>query len=111
MNLSTKKTAPLYGLHSSLVAKPTKGRELANILLEASQLLQKVKGCHLYAISLDKSKPDTVWIMEIWDSKEDHDNSLKLVEVRELIAQAIPILEKMPEQGLELEVVGGLGVQ
>ncbi|MEZ4684912.1 MAG: hypothetical protein R3B47_02270 [Bacteroidia bacterium] len=36
---------------------------------------------------------------EVWDSKEDHANSLQLPGVRELIMQAMPILDSMPTGG------------
>ena len=48
--------------------------------------------------------------MEVWESKEDHDNSLKLPAVRELITQALPLLDGNPTGGTTLEVLGGKGV-
>lgn len=100
-----------YGLHGSLVAKEGKAKELSKILLDASALMQSAKGCHLYAISMDNNNPNEVWITEIWESKEDHDNSLSLPGVKELIGKAIPILERSPQKGQELEILGGLGIK
>lgn len=99
-----------YGLHGKLKAREGKGNELSTILLEASKLVSTAKGCHLYLISKDKQDADSVWVTEVWDSKEDHDNSLKVAGVRELITQAMPILAGAPEKGLELEVLGGAGI-
>ncbi|HEX8719433.1 MAG TPA: hypothetical protein VF736_02215 [Pyrinomonadaceae bacterium] len=48
--------------------------------------------------------------MEVWESKEDHDNSLKVPGARELIMQAMPILAGRPEGGTSLEVLGGKGL-
>ena len=48
---------------------------------------------------------------EIWESKEDHDNSLKNQDIRNLISRAIPILAENPKQGLEMQVLGGLGLK
>lgn len=99
-----------YGLHGKLTAKEGKGDQLASILLEAAKLVGQAKGCHLYLISKDKEDPNAVWVTEVWNSKEDHGESLKLPEVRALIGQAMPILDGMPTGSQELEVLGGLGI-
>jgi quinol monooxygenase YgiN len=99
-----------YGLHGKLKATEGNGDKLATILLEAAKLVSNAKGCHLYMISKDKDDKEVVWVTEVWDSKEDHDNSLKTEGVRELISQAMPILDGMPEKGMELEILGGAGI-
>lgn len=99
-----------YGLHGKLQATEGKGDELASILLEASKLVSGAKGCHLYLVSKDKENKDSIWVTEVWESKQDHDNSLKAAGVSELISRAIPILAGPPEKGLELEVIGGTGM-
>ncbi|MGI9541816.1 MAG: putative quinol monooxygenase [Cyclobacteriaceae bacterium] len=99
-----------YGLHGKLKAKESKGDELAAILLEASQLVAPAKGCHLYIVSKDQNDADAVWVTEVWDSKEDHDNSLTVKGVRELIGQAMPLLDGPPEKGQELTILGGAGL-
>jgi quinol monooxygenase YgiN len=99
-----------YGLHGKLKATEGKGDELASILLKASKLVSTAKGCHIYIVSKDMEDQDSIWITEVWDSKQDHDNSLKVEGVRELISQAMPILAGPPQKGLELEVMGGAGI-
>jgi len=99
-----------YGLHGKLKATEGNGDKLATILLGAAKLVSTATGCHLYIVSKSKDEEDTVWVTEVWDSKEDHDNSLKQDRVRELISQAMPILDGRPEKGLELEVLGGAGI-
>jgi quinol monooxygenase YgiN len=64
----------------------------------------------LYVIGLDELEPNAVYITEIWDSKEDHDNSLKVEGVRDLIVKAMPLLDGPPQKGQELEILGGLGI-
>lgn len=97
-----------YFLHGKLRARKGNGEKLASILLEASMLMTNAKGCHLYIVSKDRIQSDTIWITEIWESKGDHDNSLKIEGVRELISTAMPILDGPPEKGQELDVLGGL---
>lgn len=99
-----------YGLHGKLKAKSGERDNLIEILIEASNLVSNAKGCHLYLISKDKADADSVWITEAWDSKEDHDNSLKNDNVKALISHAMPLIDGRPEQGKELEIIGGKGI-
>jgi quinol monooxygenase YgiN len=96
---------PKYLLHGSLSAKENHQKELSQILVEASKLMQTAKGCELYTVSLDPNDKQQVWITEIWTTKEDHDNSLSVAGVRELITQAMPLLANPPTKGQELEIV------
>lgn len=98
-----------YGLYGKIAAKEGKIDELTNILLQASRDIAEVKGCHLYVVSRSDEEPNSVWVYEVWDSKEDHDDSLKLASTQQLIARAIPLIDGKPE-GKSFEVMGGLGV-
>ena len=99
-----------YGLIGNLKAKEGNTEDLVNILLKASKLVSTAKGCHLYTIGIDKSDSNLIWVTEIWDSKEDHDNSLKLDGVIELISQAIPLLDEKRSKGKEIDIQGGVGI-
>ncbi len=99
-----------YGLQVKLKSKEGKGEELTAILMKASELVSKTRGCILYMVSVDKIDTNYIWVNEVWETKEDHDNSLKNPEVRALISKAIPILEGQPEKGIELIVIGGKGI-
>ncbi|MEX2456810.1 MAG: antibiotic biosynthesis monooxygenase [Balneolaceae bacterium] len=99
-----------YGLFGKFTAKEGKSDELLSILLEASKLVSTAQGCHLYLISKDTENENNIWVNELWDSKEDHDNSLNIEGVKELIMKAIPLIDGQPEKGVELEVIGGAGI-
>ena len=99
-----------YLYHGKLAAKIGQAEKLAEILVEASKLVMKVKGCRLYVVSRTPAEPQAIFVTEIWESKEDHDNSLKLQDVQELIKKAFPILDGMPARGQELEISGGTGI-
>ncbi|MEM9832415.1 MAG: antibiotic biosynthesis monooxygenase [Bacteroidota bacterium] len=99
-----------YGIHGKLTASDGNGEQLASILLEASRLVASAKGCYLYLVSQNQANPNDVWITEVWDSKEDHDHSLKDEKVRGLITQVMPLLDKKPEPGQVLDVLGGAGI-
>ena len=100
----------MYQLNSSLQALEGKRDQLADILLEAAEIVSSLSGCKLYIVSKDNSDSLSIWITEVWDSKEDHDNSLKSDSVKALIGKALPLLNGMPGKGQELEVVGGHGI-
>lgn len=100
----------LYARHGKLQAKPGKGKELAAILLEAAAVVATTKHCRLYLVSQEEAAPDTVWITEVWDKREDHAASLQLDAVRALISRALPILADQPASSQELHVIGGSGL-
>ncbi|MBO6795447.1 MAG: antibiotic biosynthesis monooxygenase [Balneolaceae bacterium] len=99
-----------YGLHGALKAKEGKAENLAKILLKAAEMISTAKGCHLYLVSFDSENSDLVWVTEVWDSKEDHDNSLQMDGVRELISTAMPLLDGNPQKGQQLKILGGYGI-
>lgn len=99
----------LYGLTGKFKTKPGKGSEMVAILLQAAEGVKAAKGCHLYIVCQDAANPDIIWVFETWDSKEDHDNSLKLPGTPEMIAKAMPLIDGKPE-GTPLIVAGGLGL-
>ncbi len=99
-----------YLLHGKLSAKPGLRAELTDLLLEASQLVASAKGCHMYVVGHDLADEHAVVITEVWDSKADHDQSLHVPGVRELIMKALPLLDGQPMKGQEVELLGGMGV-
>lgn len=99
-----------YFLHGKLTAKQGRRDELAALLLDASKLVSTAKGCKLYVIGLDDTDSNSVFVTEIWESKEDHDNSLNAPGVKELIMKAMPILDGPPVKGQELQLLGGTGI-
>jgi len=99
-----------YGIHSKIKSKAGSSEKLVKILLDASTLAITAKGCRLYFVSKDKADPESIWVTEVWDNKEDHDNSLKDVSIMALISQAMLLIDGVPEKGQELEILGGLGI-
>lgn len=63
----------------------------------------------MYIVSKDADNDHDVWVMELWDSKEAHDESLTHPEIRTLIGQAMPILKGNPD-GASLIPVSGKGL-
>lgn len=95
-----------YLLQGTLVAKTGQRDALMEIMKRASGLmLAKAKGCELYAVGHSEGDENTVFITEIWATKADHEASLAVEGVRELIGEAMPILAEMPTKGREIIVV------
>lgn len=93
-------------LIGKLIAKQGEREKLTEIMKRASNLMQeKAKGCELYAVGHVDGDENTVYITEIWATKEDHEASLAVEGVRELIGEAMPILAEMPTKGQEITVV------
>lgn|SRR5690625_1864142 len=99
-----------YLLHGKLTAKAGYKDDLAAILLEASKLVATAKGCKLYVIGKDENDINSFYVTEIWDSKEDHANSLKMAGISELITKAMPVLDGQPLKGQELAIIGGTDI-
>ena len=94
-----------YGLSGSFTAIDGKGDELASILEDAESLMKDAKGCLVYIVGQQSDNNDVIHVFEVWDSKEDHDNSLHIDGVRELIAKAMPLIEGKPN-GIEIDIAG-----
>lgn len=99
-----------YGL--SVIFKTTDNNavKLSSILLKTAELVSNSKACKLFLVSLDSDFENTVWITEIWDSKEDRDNSLAVIGVKELLDQLMPLLTEPPQRVKEIEILGGYGI-
>ncbi|HEX8856867.1 MAG TPA: putative quinol monooxygenase [Thermoleophilaceae bacterium] len=98
-----------FGLIGQFLAQPGKGDALAAILLEAARGLESNPDCELYAIHRSPDEPDSVWVTEVWKSREAHGASLEDPGAKELIQQARPIIAGIGERR-ELQPLGGKGI-
>jgi quinol monooxygenase YgiN len=95
-----------YGYIASMTAKPGCRDDVVAILVSGADGLRQA-GCHLYVVSAAATDDVTIWVSEVWRSKEHHDASLQLPETRAAIGKAMPMLTG-EFTGQELTVVGGL---
>lgn len=98
-----------YGLAGSFIAQAGQRDALAAVLLESAALLRDTPECEFYIVSVSESEPDTVWVSEIWASREDHAASLARADVRALIGRGRPLIAGM---GVRFETIplGGKGL-
>jgi len=97
-----------YGIYGKMGVKPGMRDAVVKLLLKDVDELRSI-GCQAYIVTLDPNDPNLIWVMEVWDSEESHDASLKLPSVQEAIKQALPMLTGDFSQ-TKLDVIGGLGL-
>lgn len=97
-----------YGYIGSMKTNPGHRDDVVAILVDGAAGLREA-GCQLYVVSVSNTDDTTIWVSEVWQSKEHHDASLQLPEIRAAIDKAMPMLTG-EFTGQELTVVGGLGV-
>ncbi|MGI8999951.1 MAG: putative quinol monooxygenase [Candidatus Limnocylindria bacterium] len=98
-----------FGLHGSLLATPGQRDALVKHMLDAAALMEDAPGCDLYLVSTSETDDDeAVWITEIWRTEADHDASLSLPGVPELIGRARPLIAGMGDSQ-RLVPIGGVG--
>ena len=97
-----------YGYIGSMKTKPGNRDDVVAILLSGADGL-RAAGCLLYVVGVSATDDVTIWVSEVWQSKEHHDASLRLPETRAAIATAMPMLTgEFTSQ--ETTVAGGLGL-
>ncbi|MBW7947669.1 MAG: antibiotic biosynthesis monooxygenase [Sphingomonadaceae bacterium] len=99
----------MFGMFGKLKAQPGQRDALIEYLLQASNAETEMAGCQLYVISKAVDDPDTIWIAEVWDSREAHQASLQNEAVRAIIAAARPLIAEAGG-GFEVIPVGGKGL-
>ena len=98
-----------YGYIASMKTKPGHRDDVVAILVSGVDGL-RAAGCDLYVVGVADTDDVTIWVSEVWQSKERHDASLRLPETRAAIATAMPMLTG-EFTGQEITVTGGLGVR
>src|SRR5699024_11536950 len=79
VNIGTLGTVP--GKRDEVVAILTRvNAEIANAV------------CLFYEVGINIAEPDTVFVTELWESAEAHQQSLELPSVKAAIAEAMPLL-------------------
>lgn len=83
---------------------PDRRDELVAALIQRNDLL-KGAGCLAYEVGTNDEEPNTVYVVELWESAQAHQASLALPEVQAAIAAARPLLSG-EFGGFRFDVVG-----
>ena len=97
-----------YGYVNKFTTKSGKREELMTVLLKAAKVLETNSDCLQYLIST-AGEPETLYVTEIWASKQAHDASLEPPGVKTVIAQAMPFIASVSNIA-ELQIEGGKGL-
>ncbi len=84
-----------FAMQVSLKAIKGKGDDLAEIMLQASHVIENQPGCQAYIVIRSMSDPDQVLITEIWDSQQTHQASLASKEVSNIINSTRSLIAQM----------------
>jgi quinol monooxygenase YgiN len=96
----------MYGMIGKMTTAGGKRAEVISLLLQA---VNAMPGCLSYVIAEDPADENGIWITEVWDSKDSHDASLALPEVRRSVAAARPMIVGFSNQVITTPI-GGYGV-
>ncbi|GAC1641913.1 MAG: antibiotic biosynthesis monooxygenase [Chloroflexota bacterium] len=96
-------------LYTKFSAHPGQRDRLVEQLLGAARLMDSAPGCALYIVNTSPDDAGTVWVTEVWESPQQHRDSLSIEGVPSLIEQTMPLLAAAPEQ-IRLTPVGGKGL-
>lgn len=86
-------------------AKPGRGAELADVLLDAAAELEDDSGCLLYLVNRQSDSPDVIWVTELWRSEADLDASLERIRGSSGVAEAMALVDDW--EMIELDQLGG----
>lgn len=70
---------------------PGKRDELVARLTQRNDTLKQI-GCRAYEVGVNDDDPDTVFVVELWESAEAHQASLAVPEVQAAISAVRPLL-------------------
>jgi len=86
-------------LIGQMLVAPENRDALVSILVEGTR---DMPGCLSYQVAKDASRPDAIWVTEVWTDKDSHANSLKLPAVQAAIAKGRPLITGM---GIRAETI------
>jgi quinol monooxygenase YgiN len=104
---AAKGDRPMYGMIARIKAQPGKRAALAAILLDGTG---SMPGCLSYIVAEDVADPDTLIVTEASDSKQSHDDSLKLPAVQAALAKGRPLIAAF-DRIAEMVPLGGVGLE
>ena len=100
--------------YAKATAKPGRGEQLVEAMLEVAGTLRNVAGCELYVVNRVPDEPDTVWVTELWGGQDAMDAALAAHDEasdggRDLKAEVMELVAEFSR--IDLEPVGGVGVE
>ena len=79
-----------HGFHATMTARPSRGGELAELLLAAPALAEK--NCVVFLVGRSAADPDVVHVTEGWTSQEAHTAFFTGEAAQAFVARLQPLL-------------------
>ncbi|MFY1672318.1 putative quinol monooxygenase [Plantactinospora sp. WMMB334] len=79
-----------HGFHATMTARPGRGDELVELLLDAPSLPQQ--DCVVFLVGRSASNPDVVHVTEGWTSEQAHGRFFASEQAQALVARIQPLL-------------------
>ncbi|MFX4304213.1 antibiotic biosynthesis monooxygenase [Exiguobacterium sp. A1_3_1] len=98
-----------YCLFTKFFISENKREEMIDILLNASQSMEKLEECEIYVVSVSDEEENVVYVYEVWLNETSHKASLNLEVTQTLIQKAKPILTNVARINT-LQTKGGKGL-
>lgn len=84
---------------TTLTARTGQRDEVAGLALEMAELARaSVPGCEIFQVCVADSRPDVVWLFELFDSRESHDALGALNQAADIGRRTTELLAGPPEQ-------------
>jgi quinol monooxygenase YgiN len=93
----------MYGLIVKLKITPGRRDDVIR-LLQGSTM--GMPGCISYVVAKDSSDENLIWVTEIWDTLANHDASLSLPSVRNVIPQIKALVAAFDKVAVTIPVAG-----
>jgi quinol monooxygenase YgiN len=97
-----------FGLYGKIITQQGERDNLVAILLQAAASLQDDPDCEIYIVNISPTEPETIWVGEVWSSREAHAASLARDDVEALIQRGMPMITG--GERIEIVPVGGKGL-
>ena len=97
----------MYGLISEITTVTGKRDELASLLIRHTG---EMPGCLSYVVAADPTKPDALWVTEVWTDRSSHMASLKLPAVQEALIKGRTLITGFASR-VETTPLGGVGLE
>ena len=97
----------MYGLISKITAQSGRRDDLIKILLDG--VIGALPGCTNYVVATDPSDANSIWVTEVWQSRQAHAASLSVPAVAEALNKGRPLIASYSRIA-ETRPVGGMGI-
>jgi quinol monooxygenase YgiN len=96
------------GLYVKFTTQTGQRDTLVSLLLEAASSMRTIADCELYIVNVSDTETDTVWVTEVWNNADAHQQSLTTEASKRLIESAKPLI--LGVQQTKLTPIGGKGL-